>query len=228
MSKIEEIENNIIKDGLTDSLFEDFVSQLKRTPKSNRQQHCYRTAIQIPRNRIEDSIRIINYGLENFETSWFDLYTSYLFSGKIYEDNNNYLKAYESYIMARSALGEEHPDYIPSITLNILWTKLHIDGFVFSESISELYNKSNKINSLEKDFITNEYKLLVAKLPILENQGKTEKMICTLKTALKMINGNRTSRLNILLSKHRMIDNLQTTPESEKYLKALSKKYKLD
>lgn len=221
MGKIDIIEGKIIVEELTDDMFQEYITQLKKVPKYKRLEHCYNTAIQIPVNRYNDSIRLIEFGIENYDATWFSLYTSYLFMGNIFERKYNYQKAFEAYNMARSVLGEEHSAYIPSISLDILWTKLHIDNFQYSERIKELYNISNGISDFEKGFTEIRYKLLIAKIVILMNTEWSTELIIEIKNALKLISNNN-SYFNSILIKHKIDDKLNPTPESIHFLTKLN------
>ena len=94
MSKIDEFEQKIIKHGMTDEDFLEYGKLLKRV-RGNllKRQHCYTTAIQFSDEYAEQAVKLIQYGLENFEDGWFSTYTSYLYIGHIYEKARN--SAYE-------------------------------------------------------------------------------------------------------------------------------------
>ena len=68
MSKIDEFERKIIKQGMTDEDFAEYQKLLKRV-RGNflKRQHCYTTAIQFPTKYADQAIKLIRYGLENFE-----------------------------------------------------------------------------------------------------------------------------------------------------------------
>ena len=76
MSKIDELEQKIIKQGMTDENFAEYQKILKRV-RGNflKRQHCYTTAIQFLPEHADQAIKLILYGLENFEDGWFSTYT---------------------------------------------------------------------------------------------------------------------------------------------------------
>ena len=90
MSKIDEFEQKIIKHGMTDEDFLEYGKLLKRV-RGNllKRQHCYTTAIQFSDEYAEQAVKLIQYGLENFEDGWFSTYTSYLYIGHIYKQFRN-------------------------------------------------------------------------------------------------------------------------------------------
>ena len=113
MSKIGEFEKKIIEQGMEDEDFEEYAKFLERV-RGNflKRQHCYITAIQFPPKYAEQAIKLIYYGLQNFEDSWFSTYTSYLYMGNIYGKIGSYQNSYDSYLLAKNALGEDHVGYI--------------------------------------------------------------------------------------------------------------------
>ena len=79
MSKIDEFEQQIIKNGFTEEDLKEYEKLLKRVRDNFlKRQHCYSTAIQFPVEHTEQAVLLIKYGLENFEDDgWFSTYTSY-------------------------------------------------------------------------------------------------------------------------------------------------------
>ena len=67
MGKIDDFEQKLIKQGMTDEDFIEYEKLLKRVRgNSSKCQHCYTTAIQFPRKYAEQAINLIQYGLDNF------------------------------------------------------------------------------------------------------------------------------------------------------------------
>ena len=67
MSKIDEFEDKLIKQGMTDDDFEEYKKLLKRVRGNfGKRQHCYTTAIQFPPKHANQAIKLIKYGLEEF------------------------------------------------------------------------------------------------------------------------------------------------------------------
>ena len=98
MGKIDEFEQKLIKRGMTDEDFVEYGKLLKRV-RGNflKRQHCYITATQFPRKYAEQALKLIQYGLDQFEDDWFSTYTSYLHMARIYERDGKYQKAFEYY-----------------------------------------------------------------------------------------------------------------------------------
>lgn len=117
---------------MRDEDFEEYAKLLKRIQGNFlKRQHCYMTASQFPPEFAEQAVKLIRYGLQNFEDDWFSTYNSYLYIGKVYEAAGNYQDAYDSYLLAMDALGEERDEYINELSLHLLWMRLHKDAFCY-------------------------------------------------------------------------------------------------
>ena len=116
MSKIEDFENQIVTFGMRDGDLDKYAKLLRYVHEDGlNQQYCYSTALRFPPERAEQAVTLIRFGLQNFESSWFSVYTSYLSMGSIYEKAENYVKAYEAYLSANEALGGEHHAYYENV-----------------------------------------------------------------------------------------------------------------
>lgn len=129
MSKIEDFENQIVTFGMRDGDLDKYAKFLRYIHEDGlKQQHCYSTALRFPPERAEQAVTLIRFGLQNFESSWFSVYTSYLSMGSIYEKAENYVKAYEAYLSANEALGGEHHAYYENVlSSRLLWARLHME-----------------------------------------------------------------------------------------------------
>ena len=220
MSKIEEFEQAVIKQGMTDDDFLEYCKLLKRV-RGNflKRQHCYTTAIQFQPQYTEQAIKLIKYGLENFEDDWFSTYTSYLYMGKIYERNGDYQKAFDSYLLAKETLSSDRSDYLPEISKYLLWTKLHIDSFEYSGELEEYFHAFEKMDEFSKGFINNEFKLAVCSIVISLHYGENENAKKQLEIAKEISKPNHLGRLHTILSRHKYSESPDTTPESLAFIK---------
>lgn len=91
MSKIDEFEQKIIKNGFTEEDLKEYEKLLTRVRDNFlKRQHCYSTAIQFPVEYTEQAVSLIKYGLEKFEDAgWFSTYISYFNIGRIYQHFKN-------------------------------------------------------------------------------------------------------------------------------------------
>ena len=221
--KIEELEKVIIRDGLSPEIFDEYKKSLKRV-KSNflKRQHCYTTAIQFSGSRFEQAIQLIKYGLENYPDTWFSTYTSYLHIGNILESSGKYSEAFTAFLSAKDALSNDKPEYLYFISGKLMWMKLHIDGFNYSEEFEEYYNAFSNINDFSKGIINNEFMLSVGKTVISIKNNDTEKAKESLKNALSLCNPGVIGRLQQIFDKHKYTDKLNATPESIAFVKSFS------
>jgi len=222
MSKIDDFEQILIKHGMTDEDLLEYSKMLKRVQGNfSKRQHCYTTAIQFPPNRAEQAIKLIKYSLENFEDGWFSTYTSYLHIGHIYERNSDYQKAFDYYLLAKNALGEDHPDYVMELCKDLLWMKLHIDSFSYSTELKEYLLCYEKMNGFSKSFVNNEFRLAVANVVVFLHESKIENAKEQLEIAKEICRPNYVGKLYNILARHKYYESLNTTPESIAFIKKL-------
>ena len=223
MGKIDEFEQKLIKRGMTDEDFVEYGKLLKRV-RGNflKRQHCYITATQFPRKYAEQALKLIQYGLDQFEDDWFSTYTSYLHMARIYERDGKYQKAFEYYQLARAALGVDHPDYVAELSKDLMWMKLHVDAFRYSKELEDyLLCVENEGNEFSKSFINTEFKLAVAGIVIAMYYGKMDEAKKLHQTAQQICKPNYIGKLYEILAYHRYTETLKTTPESMAFLRKL-------
>ena len=220
MSKIDELEQKIIKQGMTDENFAEYQKILKRV-RGNflKRQHCYTTAIQFLPEYADQAIKLILYGLENFEDGWFSTYTSYLYIGHIYEKISDYKNAFASYQMAKESLGTEHPEYVKEISKDLMWMKLHIDSFCYSQELENYYSCYITTDDFSKSFIENEFRLAVANLVIALHHGNTVEAKKSLNKAKEISKPNYLGKLYKILSRHNYKESFKTTREAKNFIK---------
>ena len=215
MGKIDEFEQKLIRQGLTEEDFAEYVKMLKRV-RGNflKRQHCYTTAAQLPEKYTEQAVRLIQYGLDNFEDGWFSTYTSYLQIGHIYKRNRNYFKAYESYMLAKEALGCDNPHYIEELSKDLMWMKLHIDSFVYSAELEEYLSCYEKADDFSKSFVNAEFMVVVTNIVICEHYGRIGEARQFVEKAKEMCTPNYRGKLFHILARHNYEETLKATPES--------------
>ena len=225
MGKIDEFERKIIEQGMTDEDFIEYEKMLKRVRDNfSKRQHCYTTAIQLPEKDYKQAVKLIQYGLDNFEDGWFSTYTSYLYIGHIYERINNYQKAYESYLLAKEALGIDHPEYVEELSKDLMWMKLHIDSFKYSAELEDYLSQYQKTSDFSKAFINTEFKIAVANIVVALHYERRDEARQFLEKAREICNPNYVGKLYDILARHKYNETLITTPESILFLKQLKDK----
>ena len=220
MSKIDELEQKIIKQGMTAEDFAEYQKILKRV-RGNflKRQHCYTTAIQFLPEYADQAIKLIKYGLENFEDGWFSTYTSYLYIGHIYEKTSDFKNAFASYQMAKESLGTDHPEYVKEISKDLMWMKLHIDSFCYSQELENYYSYYVTTDDFSKSFIENEFRLAIANLVIALHHGNTVEAKEALDKAKEISKPNYLGKLYNILDRHNYRESFKTTREAEDFIK---------
>ncbi len=222
MGKIDEFEQKLIAHGMSEEDFIEYQKLLKRV-RGNflKRQHCYTTAIQFPKSQADKAVMLIKYGLENFEDGWFSTYTSYLFIGHILEDVGDYQKSYDNYLLAKEALGSDHPSEVQELSKDLMWMKLHVDSFKYSTELEEYFHCYENTGDFSKSFINAEFRFAVANIVILMQYGKNDEAKQFLETARKICQPNYAGKLKSILAGHRYYEALHTTPESIAFIRGL-------
>ena len=222
MGKIDEFEQRVVTQGMTDEDFIEYEKLLKRV-RGNflKRQHCYTTDSQLPCENFEQAIKLIEYGLENFADEWFSTYKSYLHMGYIYERTRNYQKSYESYLLAKDVLEADHPEYVQELSISLFWVKLHIDSFCYSPEIEAYYECYSKTNEFSKSFINSEFRLAVANVVISLHHENTDEARKALEIARKICEPNYIGKLYSILKRNNYQESLNATTESIEFIKKL-------
>ncbi len=222
MGKIDEFEKKLIAQGMNDEDFIEYQKLLKRV-RGNflKRQHCYTTAIQFSKTYAEQAVKLIKYGLDNFEDDWFSTYTSYLYIGHIYESTRDYQKSLDNYLLANEALGSDHPSYVQELSKDLMWMKLHVDSFKYSAELEEYLYCYEKSDDFSKSFINAEFKVAVAQIVIHMQYEKIDEAKHFLEKAKKIIRPNYIGKLKSILDRHKYSESLNTTPESIAFIRKL-------
>lgn len=219
MGKIAEFEQRLIQQGMTDEDLAEYGKLLKRVHGNyQKQQHCYTTAIQFPPRNACQAIKLIRYGLENFEAEWFSTYQAYLYIGHIYELIGNYPEAFNAYLLARKALGNNR-SYVADLSKELFWMKLHVDSFRYSAELEEYVSCYETADEFSKALVNNQFRLAVAHAVISLHYGKTEEAQQSLETAKKIIQPDYAGPLAPLLARHRYRETLKITREAKAFIR---------
>lgn len=223
MSKIAEFEQRIIENGFTEEDLKEYEKLLKRVRDNFlKRQHCYSTAMQFPVEYTEQAVFLIKFGLEKFEDDgWFSTYTSYFNIGRIYEKAKEYHKAFDYYLLAKNALGDEHPQYVTELSKYLLWMKLHIDAFGYSTEMEEYYSNYTQAPEFSKAFLNSEIRLSIANIVVSLHYGKTEEAKKSLEIAKEICKPNYKGRLHNILNRHKCNETLNITPEAITFINNL-------
>lgn len=226
MSKIGDLEQQMIACGMSDADFEAYKLLLRRVPSAClKRQHCYITALRFLPENAEQSVRLIRYGLEAFEDGWFSTYESYRCLGKVYERSGDYPKACAAYLQARDALGDHRDDYQSYSALELLWMRLHADGFVYSPAAEEYYLCAQEQEAFSKALVNHEFKLAVASIIIALHHGRREEARAAYEQACAIAQPDYVGKNQPVLTKHRYRDKLHATPESLRFLHSIGEAF---
>lgn len=222
MGKIDEFEKRIIEQGMRDEDFIEYEKLLKRVNGNFlKRQHCYTTAIQFPDKYSEQAVRLIKYGLESFSDGWFSAYSSYFCIGQIYERTGEWQRAYEAFLLAKEALGEDKSSYLQELSKELMWMKMHIDSFCYSEELEDYFLCFSRSDEFSKAFLSSEFRMAVVNIIISLHYGKKEEAKKSLEEAKKMCKTDYKGSLFDLLKRHRYTETLKTTPEVIDFLNSV-------
>lgn len=223
MGKIDEFEDKLIKQGMTDDDFEEYKKLLKRVRGNfGKRQHCYTTAIQFPPKHANQAIKLIKYGLEEFPDEGFSTYISHLYIGKIYETSGKYQEAYDVYLMAMDSLGENGEGYKKELSGELCWMRLHIDSFQYSKEVENLFSKYNETDEFSKGFINSEFKIAIIQLIISLHHNDKSSAQEAYRKATAIYSPSYIGKLHHIFSRHKYTETLKITPEVKKFLSNLN------
>lgn len=121
---------------------------------------------------------------------------------------------------ANEALGGEHHAYYENVlSSRLLWARLHMDTFRYSEETETYYRAFERSDEFSKSFLHQEFKCKVAQIVIFSHYGKYAEAKAALEAALEMCRPNFRGNLYGLLQKHRYTEVLPFTPEVARFLK---------
>ena len=218
--KISEIENIIEQGNFSEKIFADFQTALKRVPKKLRCQHCYTMAYHLKEKRPQDGVRLIQFGLANYESDWVDQMRAYQNLGGIYETCGDYPSAKTAYEQALAAVPDEQKeDYLPSLSMNALRAELHCSAFSYSEYLDELYQAVVQADEFQAAFRSFSFYRAIAELIIAKEQGDLEMQKQAYNAAMLAMDGDRVTGMDLLLRRHRYKDDARATKQAIAFLK---------
>lgn len=219
--KLSEIEKEIEQGRFSDELFCEFQAALKRIPKSMRCQHCYTSAYHLKDTRPYDGIRLIKFGLDNYDSDWVDKMRANLNLGGIYEAHADYTSAKDAYKNALIAVPEDKKnDYVSDLSMQILRTELHLNNFEYTEYIHELYRcviKADPFTASSRSFI---FYRAITELIIAKKKNNKTAQKASYNTAVIALDGEKTTGMDILFRRHKYKDDARATKHAIAFLKS--------
>ena len=225
MSKIEELKKKIIQEGMTDEDFEQFKVLLRRTPGDFlKNQHCYTTAVSLSKENADQAIRLIEYGLETFsDDDLLGKQRAYTCLADVYYKINQYNKAYSSLKKAQGVAATEGNRLYVSCEMDMLWMKMHVDSFEYSEELEVLYSSCQKECEFTKALLNNQFKMTVAEIIIMLHHGRKNQAVDLYNKAVEMTDSEYKGALAGVLKKHKASESLDITEQAFEYLKSIQK-----
>lgn len=234
--KIAEVEKLIVRDGLSDNLFEEFKLSLKRVPKLLRCQHCYITAYELrikkaskkqKRKNFENALKLIEYGIENHPERDLYLRLAYEHMGMAYGDAGEYEKAKTALQTAYSIVGDSAAYYTPYFAYLLVRMELHCSRFSYTPYLQELYDKMLLADKFESERRVNIFNRSLTEIIIAEHNGdeKAKKLAC--ERAFEVLDIRNPNVLDNIFVRHKALhlNTVNTTKEALRFLKKASRRY---
>lgn len=218
-TKIEMLEAEIVEDGLTDEKLLEYEKQLRRAGSDwCRIQHCYLTAYNIPAERVDEAIQLIEFGIQRYRSHKGGLICAYEMLGAAYRQAGLYQKAYDVYISIFPDIGNN----IGEFPWCLLDTKIHADGFRYSPELEEHLKLCEKDNGFTKSFLQNQLAFALAKYIVADHHGDNDKKAKAYQTITRLMDKHHKGPLYELLKKHRYDEQLKLTDECRAFLERIS------
>ena len=177
-------------------------------------------AYHLKEKRPQDGVRLIQFGLANYESDWVDQMLAYQNLGGIYETCGDYPSAKTAYEQALAAVPDEQKeDYLPSLSMEILRVLVHCDRFVYSERLEELYQAILLADEFEAAFRSFAFYRAIAELIIAKEQGDLGMQKQAYNVAMLAMDGDRVTGMDLLLRRHRYKDDARATKQAIAFLK---------
>lgn len=226
MTRIEAFENQLIADGLKDDSLAQLAVLLRRVHDPDLQlQHCYATAMRFPPERCHQAIRLIIFGMDAYPTgSWWTKYRCYLSMGSVYANAGEYRAAYQTYLLAQevletSSLGTSTmQSYRENLSIELLWVKLHANGFRYSPDLEEYYRLTAGAGAFERAFLQHRFCSALAEIVVALHHRQLERARAAYECAMTICKPDYHGALYQLLKKHQYEESLRMTDEARAYL----------
>lgn len=224
--KISELEAKIRGGDCSDETLELFKAALKRVPKSSRCQHCFTTAVEMPKRLYHQAIALIRYGLEQHCDSWSDRMRSFHNMATLLEANQDHVGALQAY---REALASVDPgrraDYDPEYAAHMLRMELHISGFTYTEDLEAYYNRAIGADSFTQAFQKKQFYRLLAEILIFSRHNDPASAQRAFAKANEMLRPGHMGPLTQLLKKHHFLESTGATKEALAFLRSAKRSF---
>ena len=219
MTKIEVFEDRLIRCGMKEGDLSEYAVMLNRVHDNFlKLQHCTATAARFKTQNWEQAVRLIDFGVENYPDSWLGMYTAYRNKGLLFEHAKRYDEAYAAFRKAEEFVSDK-PEYRGDIASQLLWTRMHIDGFMYSEELETYCGEiKGSANPLSKSFVNNQFRVAVAESIIALHSGDTTLAKQKKEEAKRIASPSCRSNMQDILDRHHFEDKLVITGECKRFL----------
>ena len=219
-SKIQIFEEKLVKEKITDKKLQEYEALLKRVGDDwNRIQHCFITAYNFSIKRVNEAVKLIEFGNEKYGSDKSNLIRSYEMLGTIYERAGMYQEAYDIYV-------DIYPN-IKGFQGNFPWclldTKMQVDNFMYSPELEKYIVLCEQMDEFNKSFVNHQFILELAKYIVADyynDSNNKEKTLINIKTISKP---EYKGPLYELLKRKRYNEQLNITDRCRSFLKKINK-----
>ena len=222
--KLAEIEEQLTHGDCSPDTLASFKTALRRSPKSQRPQHCYTTAAAMPSRCFPQAVELIEYSL-TLEGTWLDRMRAHHNLADLYERQGDYSNAKCHYRLALDAVPpEQAPAYAPDTAARMLICQLHLDGFTYSDELRRLYDLSMTLDEFSRSFQKCLFYLSLAEIVIHRHSGGIPAARAAYDKASSMLRPGCEGPLTALLRRKNYIESTGATKEALAFLKRIAKK----
>lgn len=217
-TKIELFEDRLIGEGLTDEKLQEFEKLLRRAGNDwSRIQHCFVTAFHFPVARLDEAVKLIEFGIDRYGNNKSGLIRSYQMLGAIYRRAGLYKKAYSIYVEIYPDIGNFHGEF-PWCLLD---TKMHADDFDYSPKIEEYIQLCQQESEFEKSYLDHKFMLALADYIVADHYGNNDEKGKAYATITQILQPDYTGTLYKHLQRHGYEERLRLTGECRAFLERI-------
>lgn len=218
-TKIELFEEKMVEEGLSDENLLEYEKLLRRVRNDwSRMQHCFLTASRFPVARLDDAVRLVEFGNERYASDPLYLTHSRSMLGRIYMRAEQYQTAYEIFLDIFRKKG----NFKGQIPWCLLDAKMHVDRFQYSSELEEYLALCRSENDFIKSFLESRFLLALAEYIVAAHYGRRDEKGHAYATICEMLEPGYTGPLHELLEQHRYEEHLRLTDDRRAFLRKIS------
>lgn len=220
-TKIELFEEKLIEEGLTEEKLQEYEKLLKRAGNDwSRNQHCFITAHNFPVERLDDAIKLIEFGNKRYASEKSYLINSNLRLGWIYSQAGLHQQAYDVFLSL--SMNPDAYNHAGNLSWYLLDEKMHADQFNYSPELEEYIELCQRDNIITKSFLQNKFTLALAEFIVADYHKDYEKKQCYYDSICEMFEPGYRGPLYNHLKRHKYDEQLNITTECKSFLKNIN------